>query len=1025
MDAAKDQNPPRSSAAPSRQSQPSVYHSETAPSARSASSTRRASSKPLPSHVSRKTKHSSGLTPDIFGADQTDRPQHPSLTRVKGRINMNTPPQMSPERSWLKDQSPVRPGTGTPPRSTSKYWFYPMLSMILSGVVGRAELTFELPIETPESGTPTLVNPASSLLQDLLKEQRAHRTSRGPASENWDGSRPRTPENRRVQEDTASEKSQKPKDVLGTTSREQPKEMGVREMDQYVSKITKLNFDLKLEIFHRTQQMGTMEKKLARMQEMEEELQQMQKLEEEVVELRAVNKHNRSLQELNDQLREELQKRDQAVTEAVQLICQLEAKVDALEMGRPISQISLSRLVLDGPNTTSPKSKAALEIPERTSSRRASLKSPDSRTLNKAPSFLRADNKSTATLRSLYAPEVNESHSALSELTTSESYHTMNEILDSESPRLSVLSECSELQPYDTPIKWGQFDQLDLPVRKAPPSTSTFDSYIPPAEKEKQNNGESIDPWTESGPDMSQTIIRRRMDRPSSDASKLPPAPFNLYSAKPAGRSRLDESVFGGARLPPTPDTMSTAHVAGRNGSNGSMAASARRSPKAQQDQWAVGRPLERHRSADELSTRTRRSFNGSDVTGSMQTNCSDTPRLGVLSHDESPTIYPFNTVASKASELLGPGSPNNPAMETSGGHFRRNSRDSKEAAAAAAAAPSVPPYQTPTKTVRQAKSMESESSPPLTPQEWIAAAKQGPRSRKERAHGLHIDQDEREDELPHNVISQAAFHDDGSVDSYPMETDAPGIPTLDMATLNILEQPIAEAPEVPGPVPKPEAEQRRRFSFRPAFLNPAHTPRRLQHPSTAPDLTDEEDEGAPSPIIPKTRNMGGAARRPMSQIITNSAELYSNVPAPIAPSAGFVNENHVHKSFHQSLMETREGHAALPNASATIAGRPTTSHSADHKRRSSLGILGWMKGMGGKRLEHGPSDVVDKFPEFVKDTRPISRLTHESSRFTLGRPGTPESMDAPVVRPRSELTSHSDDQSRRPRYMGRRARRA
>lgn len=87
--------------------------------------------------------------------------------------------------------------------------------------------------ETSEPGTPTtLVNPASSLLQDLLKEQRAHRGSRGTGSEEWNDSRPRTPENRCVQEDTASEKSRKMKDTFAASSREQPKEMGVREMDQ-------------------------------------------------------------------------------------------------------------------------------------------------------------------------------------------------------------------------------------------------------------------------------------------------------------------------------------------------------------------------------------------------------------------------------------------------------------------------------------------------------------------------------------------------------------------------------------------------------------------------------------------------------------------------------------------------------------------------------------------------------------------------------------------------------------------------
>jgi hypothetical protein len=85
-------------------------------------------------------------------------------------------------------------------------------------------------IETPEPGTPTLVNPASALLQDLLKEQRAHRSSRGPNSDEWEDA-PRTPEGTRTQDDTASEKARKVNGVFNAGLKK-PKEMGIREMDQ-------------------------------------------------------------------------------------------------------------------------------------------------------------------------------------------------------------------------------------------------------------------------------------------------------------------------------------------------------------------------------------------------------------------------------------------------------------------------------------------------------------------------------------------------------------------------------------------------------------------------------------------------------------------------------------------------------------------------------------------------------------------------------------------------------------------------
>lgn len=85
--------------------------------------------------------------------------------------------------------------------------------------------------ETPDIGTPTLVNPASTLLQDLLKEQRAHRSSRGTLPEDWEDFGPRTPDGSRIQDDSASEKARKVSEAVVTGQR-QPKEMGMREMDQ-------------------------------------------------------------------------------------------------------------------------------------------------------------------------------------------------------------------------------------------------------------------------------------------------------------------------------------------------------------------------------------------------------------------------------------------------------------------------------------------------------------------------------------------------------------------------------------------------------------------------------------------------------------------------------------------------------------------------------------------------------------------------------------------------------------------------
>lgn len=789
--------------------------------------------------------------------------------------------------------------------------------------------------------------------------------------------------------------------------------------------MNKLNFDLKLEIFHRTQQMNALEKKLERMKEMEGKVQRMHKLEEEVQGLRAAEKDHRVLRESNDQLRQELGKRDQAVTEAVQLICQLEAKIDELETGDLKYQLSMSRLVLDGPNATKLKIEGPAEAPQQTSPRLRTSNSQGShpnlaelRQISKAPSFLRADNQSTATLRSLYAPENNKSHTTLSELTKSTSLHTMNDTLEPQSPRLSVLSEASELNTCDTPSKRNEFDKLDIPIRQTP-STESLDSYIPPSERKSQES-EHINQWLQSRPDMSGTIIRRRQNRKPSDASKTESSTSTgeLHSKKSHERQCPEASFFGGARLPPTPDTMSTAYAAVNNGSSGSIAA--QKSPESNREQWFAGRPLNRHRSADEL--KSQRSFR-SDITDSMQTNCSDTPRLGVKD-EESPTIFPFNTVAPKASELLGPGSPNNPAINSYGDVLNQDSK-------CKAAPPTTRPERTPAKcTLSHSRSTETVSSPPLTPQDWLAAASRAPQSRQEQSHRSQPDLEETEP--IYNVISQASFHDDQSIDSFRTESDGPGIPTMDMNTLDILEHPVAEplakltGPREFEPMPEP---QRRRFSLRPSFLNRSNGPRHLQSSPIGPNDIYVEDEGAPPPVVRKHKNASGSQRRPMSQIITDSADLYSNNQFQ---SNAHYNDTTDYtfqpKSFHQSFTETKLSHLSSNQSPATISGRPSTSHSMDHKaRRSSLGILGWMKNVSGKRSEPVTHAVEpDADAAHLKEQR--GRLVNDrpvtgsgsASGSTFPRPGTPDSMDPP----HSEISMYTDDSARRPRYMGRRVRR-
>lgn len=774
--------------------------------------------------------------------------------------------------------------------------------------------------------------------------------------------------------------------------------------------------------------MGVMEKKLVRMQEMEDELERMHGLEEEVKELRAVKKDNKRLRDSNEQLHRELDKRDQAVTEAVELICQLEARIEELETS------GSSRLsAVDDMDMPTPKAQDfAVDIPERTSSKRGQKKQPSSepRQLSKAPSFLQDDHKSTATLRSLYAPETN--GSTLSQLTKSESFQTMNDTAEPGSPRLSVLSECSELNLFDTPSRWDRLDQLEIPVRQeaASSSTASLDSNVPPMHREESKE-EQIDRWMEIRPDMSQTIITRRKNRTFSDASKTDTPSFESVF-KSSRRPQLD-TIFGGARLPPTPDTMSTAYAGVHNGSNGSVAID--RSPQPKKTALFSGPRLDRPRSADELTT--KHSFN-SEITDSMQTNCSDTPRLG-MTIAESPTMFTFNTVAAKASVLLGPGSPNNVQSFAESLHHRQESKDSSKEETPPARAtlkkrnPNPPKVATP-----ERRPPQHDSSPLLTPQDWLAAASQRPQCRKERTHESQPQESQAE---PSRIVSRAAFHDARSIGSYPSESEASIIPTLDPQGLDLLQQPVPVS--IPAPIAEPQTEQgpapRRRLSFRPRFFNRSAGggPRRLQSSPIGPDFMDDDPEdGAPSPNIPKTRNPPSASRRPTSHLLMNpDGDQQSYIYSSSIPTAeeGFYQLGA--KTLPRSFTESNNMAMASLYSSNSTSNRPSTSYSMDHKRRTgSFGIFGWMKGVSGKRSEPATPIIAAD----MREPRTLSRLSaYENS----GHPASPspspsasplvrtfsvENIDAPVVRPRpgSAAARQFEEPVRKPRYMGRRARR-
>ncbi|RLL97145.1 hypothetical protein CFD26_106418 [Aspergillus turcosus] len=945
-------------------------------------------------------------------SDKSDPPIPAALARVKGTSTMNSPSRMNTETSWFNGPSPL---SGTPRTTRRNHGSRP---------------------GTPDPASTPLVNPSSTLLQDLLREQRATRASRGPPPDDCADYLPRTPERSQPQsqtqiltqsqsqsqsqsqEDVGSERQRKINSAL-SAGLKQPHEMGIREMDQYISKINKQNFDLKLDIFHRARQMAVLEKKLERMQQLEEEVQRMHDLEEELQELRDVEEDNQRLRESNEQLRQEIDKRDQAVTEAVELICQLEARLEELEAGAPSPAPSTARpSSSDGPDAATPKNCVTPDIPERSSSKKGTVLvgnhhrvSSGSRSLTRAPSFLREEQQGTAALRSLFVAPEHHSRSARSAMTKTESMNSMTETIEPESPRLSALSECSELMPYDTIKEAPLFNKVDTPAHQENTmGTSATTTPRPKGEIQASRHIRSSS-WHQPQVELFATkSVPKQRDQAHTNGSKEAEdytIKNGLFSNAPRQKLRL-EDVFGGSKLPPTPDTMSTACASGTNRSNGSSA----REKVQPYQQFPPPRKLGRPRSAGELTTRSsdHRDLEKIDPALSDVT----LPRLSTEEREPTPAIFPLNGITSKTNYVFDPASPK-PSMRYFSdvddvifnpvGIEKVISKMEKNYYS-----PPAPITEKPTANV-------TSLSPPLTPQDWVEAAKPGPPPTKNRPSktktytGLPPDPPKA---AGSRAPSQSAFlarrH---SVDSTLRDPGVPAIPTLLLPPPDTTKQPVHQ-----------EREHRRRINLRPPFLGRLAQPRRLE-PSPI-TITDSEDsgDGAPSPVIRK-------ARHAEAQKITKTVETVDVpqrahgelcVSAPTYAAANTANSPS--RTLPHSFTESNFW-------SHSSTARPSTSAGKGHKRRSSLGIFGfgWMKGSSGIGSQHkkaGADSTASS--QTTSKERPTSRWGPDSSNAlpelskSVGAYGAYQDISASA---RHVPQKQDDgDSTRRPRYIERRARR-
>jgi len=161
--------------------------------------------------------------------------------------------------------------------------------------------------------------------------------------------------------------------------------MGARELEDHVDKLSKQNFDLKLEIYHRRAKIEDLEKKLAESHTLEED--------------------NMELQGVNEELLLELEKRDRALDEAVLLICNLEDKVAMME-----EELCRDRVRGKDPATMTSRDRALSTIPDDTSevytdtarTRREYMTPERNNRSTRLPSFIQQPKASVLTLRSLY-----------------------------------------------------------------------------------------------------------------------------------------------------------------------------------------------------------------------------------------------------------------------------------------------------------------------------------------------------------------------------------------------------------------------------------------------------------------------------------------------------------------------------------------------------------------------------------------------------------------------------------------------
>ena len=328
--------------------------------------------------------------------------------------------------------------------------------------------------------------------------------------------------------------------------------------------------------------------------------------------LPALEADNAEMQLINEALLRELEKRDQAIKEAVELICELEDKIDGIRLStdcpRPHTpgsdHLSLNAddfLYLPGSPPLSAEGAALASNTEddqvetpivRTTGLTSTptfdfLMTETRKAAPRTPSFIRDKKRSTKALRGLYLNNESFLNSNLSLVSLPRPASVFSgdgiqeeEEEDSYADRLSVLSESSFMSVYGKhkDLDQDRYDyeenvaQVDSPSAEQtePPQNHAQDDarlqkWISERKKPSAPNRISTsrgpkDPFTSIG-----EVLHKLPDRPQIQHQRSLDQEYDDFSIYQHGHNlpkmpSLGGPIFGGDVLPPTPDTMSTHH---------------------------------------------------------------------------------------------------------------------------------------------------------------------------------------------------------------------------------------------------------------------------------------------------------------------------------------------------------------------------------------------------------------------------------------------------------------------------------